>query len=231
MNPCSVIAFLLLLPVFGLFGQTEPKPAFFAQGISVAARADSGWPSRFPGGFGLEAGYFLMRHFDSRHSLSADLRIAYAKNKAQYENAGDFINTSIWLEPNPVFSLRTGSVGHQNVALALPLRYRFRLKQNGGLFLMGGFAVNLNLWNRSHWQFDESKLEWNTQTILSEETGLEEFLKARSVSTDNLLLGAGFMKNKFVFDLYFSSGITRFRSDYISGLERLSLVMNVSYRL
>ena len=223
-----IITKLLFFTIFPIYAQ--PDTSFTSeQGIVLSPRLDSDDDFRFKvKGYGLEGGYYFLRNLGSRGMLSIEVRLAYGQTERDYKNLHE---RSDFFSFDTIQTLLTGTATYKNVSLALPIKYRFRLKKEGRVFLLAGFNPYFNLYNKTKLTYSLAEFNRITRMVISETTGFEEEVMQRVYARDLILLGVGFKKDRLMFDIYYSGGSTFFNHPFLAFHDKLSIVLNGYYRL
>ena len=178
-------------------------------------------------GFGIEGGYYFLKKFEKRGILSLDIRLAYAHSEGDTKNSIEYPSSL----PDPLIRKRAGTVVYNNLSIALPIRYRWRFKPSGSVYLMIGYSPIFNIYNHSEWLYNEFEIDTTTDTILSEKSSQKSTLKQRFYTSESSA-GLGFIKNKQTYELSFNSGSMNIdNKNYPSFLWKKSIGFNFYQKL
>ncbi len=199
-------------------------------GVLLSSRIDSDDNFKFDiNGFGIESGYFILNHLSERISISLDFRLAYSQRDQKYDNAVSPMQLSYSLDT--IRLVRNGEINYKNLSLSIPVKFRFKLSQDNPIFLLAGTNPYINIWTNAEDNYDEIEFDRINNLILSEKIGEKGRIKQKFVSTDLILIGFGYKKNKIMADVYFSAGAVNLNHDFIQGLDKFSIVFNIYYKL
>ena len=211
-------------------GQSLETTTNLEHGLLISSRIDSDDDFSFNiKGFGLEGGYYFLKQLGKKGMISLDVRLAYARSERYYFNILD--QRAFFQAGDMVITQRSGTVNYQNISLAIPIKYRYLIKEDAPIFLLLGFSPYFSLSNQSKWRFDEFERNVVSDMIITENRDQEETLKQSLYSHDLILAGLGFKSGNLMWDIYFSGGSTNFDNDFITFMDKLSIVLNVYYRL
>ena len=225
----------LILPFFLLFlivhvHAQELETSKIEHGMLLSTRMDSDDDFSFKvKGYGVEGGYYFLKNLGRRGMISLDLRIAYGRSERDYVNLVE--HNDFFILPDTIQTRLTGTAHYQNVSLALPIKFRYRLSAGGPVFLLVGFNPYFNLISNTSINYDLVEYNTVTKMNISAMTNLEGNIKQRLYSQDIMLAGIGYKKDNWMFDLYFSGGSTYFDHPFIGFMDKLSVVLNAYYKL
>ena len=225
MKKILILLALSLLMIKSYSQESNQKKSEF--GGLFSTRIDSRHYSDFEvNGFGVEGGVYYLDKFGKKGMLSIEFRLAYAHSNHEYENA-----IRLYEFRNNEHTTRTGPVRYRNLALSLPIKYRYQINKKSPWYVLIGFSPNFNLINSSEWTFDEFEYNRTADTFTLMKRDQTENLDQRFYSSDILLLGFGYKFEKMMFDINFSGGAMQFDNEFIMGMGKLSLVFNTYYEL
>lgn len=222
----STIFFFLLFTTLQLNAQIA-NLLDLEQGIVLSTRID-GDDFKLNKGYGVEGGYYFLKKWGKKGTISVDFRSAYAQNETE-------INRGIsgyFSFQDTVLTLISGVVNYKNLSISIPIKYRFQLSEQIPVFLLAGFNVYFNLFNSSNWKYREIQYDQINKVDLSETNDMEESLQHEFCSKDIIPIGFGYKKNNLMLDVYLSMGDIHFDNNGPPGaINRFSIVLNAYYKL
>lgn len=228
MKKSTIFLFLL----FAIF-QVNAQSSIFQnieQGVLLSTRIDADDDFDFGiKGYGVEGGYYFLKKWGKRNSISIDFRLAYGQSERNY------INLLKDLSFNPfrdtVTTTITGTFFYKNLSLAIPIKYRYHFSERFPVYGLVGFSTYLSIYNNSKWRFKETEFDWINQVTVSETAYQEENLQQKFYANDFFMLGFGYKKNKCMIDIYAGFGWVKIDHYFVDFLSKFSIVLNAYYKL
>lgn len=203
----------------------------FETGFLFSSRMDSDDDFKFNiKGYGIEGGYYILKEVGRKGMLSLDMRLAYSSSERNKENVARIGDVLTFPLPQ-IITQRTGILDYKNISLSLPIKYRYKFSNQIPIFLMVGFNPYINLVNFSKWRFTEFEYDTVNEEIIGEIKNEEEEIRQKLFSRDLILAGLGYKGERVMFDIYFSGGTIEFDNAFTNGADKLSIVINVYYKL
>lgn len=224
-----IFLFLWIFVVFQMKAQ-EVDVIKLEHGFTINTSIDSDDDFTFKvKGFGVEGGYYFLKKLGNGGMISVDFRLAYAQSERHYYHSNNIPSISVIRDT--ITTLRNGIVKYKNISLSIPLKYRYQFSKKVPIHIMVGFNPYFNFLNFSVWKYDEFEYNRVTDMNVSDLRPDEEVLKQKFYSRDLIITGLGYIKDKLMFEIYFSGGTTFFDNEYIKGMDKLSINLNAYYRL